>query len=99
MKQLFKIALLAMAIVLPFEQAEACDRCESTKVWVEAHRDSHGHYHEGHWKIVELCHTPPPPVRARVIVRIPSVTFRTGHHSHHQPRTRPSTHQRHHHRR
>lgn len=101
MKQLFKIALLAIAIVLPLEDAEACDRCESTKVWVAAHHDSYGHYHEGHWKIVELCRPPAPPVRPRVIVRVPTVTFRTGHthHRHIQTRSHHAPPRRHHHRR
>ena len=101
MKQLFKIALLAMAIVLPLDEAAACDRCESTKVWVDAYRDSHGHYHEAHWKIVELCRPPAPPVRPRVIVRVPVVTFHTSrsHHRHVQTRSHPAPTRHHHHRR
>jgi len=101
MKQLFKIALLAMAIVIPLDDAEACERCESTKVWVDAYRDSHGHYHESHWRIVELCRQPPPP-RPRVIIRVPTVTLRPGHvhHRHHTATRRThSVHYRGHHHR
>jgi len=90
MKNLFKVALLALAIALPLEDAEACDKCESTQVWVDAYRDSHGALHEGHWKIVTLCHQPAPPPR-RPLVVLPTPVIRIGH-SHH----RYSTHHRHH---
>jgi len=92
MKQLFKIALLAMAIALPIDDAEACDSCGPTQVWVDAHRDSHGHYHQGYWKVVQLCHQPAPVIRPRVIIRPP--TIRIGH-SHRGYSVRSSTHRSH----
>ena len=83
MKNLFKVALLAIAFALPLEDAMACDRCETTKVWVDAYRDSHGALHEGHWKITKQCHQPPPPVRRPLILLPPPVIrFSYGHHGH-----------------
>ena len=96
MKNLFKVALLAIAIAMPLEDAEACDRCETTKVWVDAYQDSQGALHEGHWKVTKLCHQPPPPVRRPLIVMPPPVIrigyghrSHSGHHtSHHRSHSR-----------
>lgn len=80
MKQLFKVALLAMALAFPFDEALACDSCGPTQVWVDAYRDSHGHYHQGYWKVVQLCHPPVPVVRPRVIIRTPTIRIGHAHH-------------------
>jgi len=83
MKNLFKVALLALAIALPLEDAKACDRCEATQVWVDAYRDSQGALHEGHWKTVKLCYQPaPPPRRPLVVLPAPVIRFSYGRHGH-----------------
>lgn len=82
MRKLFKVALLAIAIALPFNSAQACDKCESTKVWVDSYRDSYGHYHDGHWKVAELCQQLAPPRRPLVVIRPPVIRIGYGHRSH-----------------
>lgn len=92
MKKLFKAALLAMAIVLPIDEAEACNSCGPTQVWVDAYRDSHGHYHQGYWRVVQVCQQPLPVVRPRVIIRPPMI--RIGH-THRVYSSRYTTHRSH----
>lgn len=82
MKQLFKIALIAMATLLPFDEAKACSSCGPTQVWVDAYQDNHGHYHAGHWEVTQLCRQPAPVRRQMVVIRPLSIRIGNSHRSH-----------------
>ena len=92
MKQLFKIALIAMATLLPFDEAEACSSCGPTQVWVDAYQDGHGHYHAGHWEVTQLCRQPVPVRRQMVVIRPLSIRIGSNHRSHNTHHGRYSSH-------